>query len=81
MANDVLKKVEGNLTCHTEFLKNLENSKTWIESARELIRECSDTSSASRKEHLQTNLDKIKVISTFFVFLRRQLLPIQKIVI
>ena len=61
MATDVLKKVEGNLECHSEFVKNLENSKAWIENAREVIRECADTSAASKKEHLQANLDRIKV--------------------
>jgi len=61
MANDVLKKVEGNLECHSEFLNNLENSKRWIENAREIIRECSDTSASSKKEHLETNLESIKV--------------------
>nr|XP_022915902.1 nesprin-1 isoform X7 [Onthophagus taurus] len=59
-ANDVLKKVETNFEQHQEFNDNLEKSKEWISNARELIRNCSDGTSSSSKEELQSRLDKIQ---------------------
>lgn len=60
LAKDVLKKVETNLEQHQQYVDNLEKSKTWIENARELIRNCSEASSASSKDVLQASLDKIQ---------------------
>lgn len=60
LAKDVLKKVETNYEQHRQYADNLEKSKTWIEDARELIRNCSEAASNSSKEVLQANLDKIQ---------------------
>lgn len=60
LAKDVLKKVETNLDQHKEYDTNLTNARAWIENAKEIIRECSEASSANSKEVLQKRLEQIQ---------------------
>lgn len=60
LAKDVLKKVETNFEQHEEYNNNLEKSKNWIEEARELIRNCSESSTS--KDVLQKRLDQIQAL-------------------
>jgi nesprin-1 len=61
MGKDVLKKVEANLEQHQQFLRNYEKTQEWMEMARKVIQESTQSSSeTSRKERLQTGLAKIQ---------------------
>ena len=60
LAKDVLKKVETNCNQHREFENNLQCAKDWINNAKEIIREASDSSSAGSKELLEKRLEKIQ---------------------
>lgn len=60
LAKDVLKKVETNYNQHREFENNLQCAKDWIQNAKEVIREASDSSSAGSKEVLEKRLEKIQ---------------------
>ncbi|ODN01313.1 Nesprin-1 [Orchesella cincta] len=60
MGKDVLKKVEANHDQHQQFLNSLEKTQAWIQQARDLIGECSQSSSDRSKERLQANLAKIQ---------------------
>lgn len=60
LAKDVLKKVETNLEQHQEYANNLQKSRAWIDNARELIRNCSESSTTTTKEILQERLDTIQ---------------------
>ncbi|XP_025834538.1 nesprin-1 isoform X2 [Agrilus planipennis] len=60
LAQDVLKKVETNLEQHVQFNESLEKTRNWIENARELIRNCSETGASSSKDDLQQRLQKIQ---------------------
>lgn len=60
LAKDVLKKVETNHEQHVEYAKNLENTRAWIDDARELIRNCSEAVNNKSKDILQSHLDKIQ---------------------
>lgn len=60
LAKDVLKKVETNRDQHNEYIDNLKKARDWIESAREVIRNCSESSSANSKEVLQQRLAQIQ---------------------
>lgn len=60
LAKDVLKKVENNYEQHKEYADNLEKTRSWIDEARELIRICSEGTSHTTKELLQSHLNKIQ---------------------
>lgn len=60
LAKDILKKVETNMELHKEYDENLQKAREWIENAREVIRTCSEASSASTKEMLQQRLAQIQ---------------------
>lgn len=61
LAKDVLKKVETNLEQHKQYESNLKKAQTWIENAKEVIRECSQASSNSSRDVLQARLGQIQV--------------------
>lgn len=60
LAKDVMKKVETNHDQHKDYNDNLQKSHDWIENAREVIRNCSESSSASSKDVLQQRLLQIQ---------------------
>lgn len=60
LAKDVLKKVETNLEQHQQYADSLQKSRAWIDNARELIRNCSESSTTTSKEVLQARLDQIQ---------------------
>lgn len=60
LAKDVLKKVETNYDQHQEYQANLEKCRSWIDNARDLIRNCSEASASSSKEVLQARLEQIQ---------------------
>ena len=62
MGTDVLHKVRGNLEHHEEFGKSYKKALHWIEDAKAIIAECSQSVGEQRKERLQCNLAEIQVI-------------------
>lgn len=60
LAKDVMKKVETNHDQHAEYQNSLKKAHAWIENAREVIRESSDSASVSNKDVLQQRLNKIQ---------------------
>lgn len=60
LAKDVLKKVETNCDQHREFNGNMTAAHDWINNAKEVIRECGESSSAGSKELLEKRLEKIQ---------------------
>ncbi|XP_037820489.1 nesprin-1-like, partial [Lucilia sericata] len=62
LAKDVLKKVETNCEQHREFEGNLQSAKDWINHAKDVIREASESSSAGSKELLEKRLEKIQTL-------------------
>ncbi|XP_075225316.1 muscle-specific protein 300 kDa isoform X2 [Lycorma delicatula] len=60
LGKDVLKKVETNLDQHKQYESNLKKAQTWIENAKEVIRECSQASSNSSRDVLQARLGQIQ---------------------
>ncbi|CAG7726205.1 unnamed protein product [Allacma fusca] len=59
-ATDVLNKVKGNLECHQEFVKSHKKALDWIEDAKDVIADCSQSSSDQNKERLQANIAHIQ---------------------
>uniref|UniRef100_A0A1B0C1F9 KASH domain-containing protein n=1 Tax=Glossina palpalis gambiensis TaxID=67801 RepID=A0A1B0C1F9_9MUSC len=60
LAKDVLKKVETNCDQHREYKSNMEAAKSWINHAKDVIRECSEASSARSKDVLEERLEKVQ---------------------
>ncbi|KAK9890575.1 hypothetical protein WA026_011945 [Henosepilachna vigintioctopunctata] len=60
LAADVLKKIENNYKQHKEYSENLEKSRNWIDNAKDLIKNCSETSSLTSKDVLQSHLNKLQ---------------------
>lgn len=60
LAKDILKKVETNYDQHKEYETNLQKAQQWIENARDIIKDSSEASSASSKDLLQSQLNKIQ---------------------
>ncbi|XP_074030429.1 muscle-specific protein 300 kDa isoform X10 [Leptinotarsa decemlineata] len=60
LAKDVLNKVETNYEQHKEYTNNLEKTRSWIDNARDLIRNCSEAVSHSSRETLQSHLNQIQ---------------------
>ncbi|XP_071454288.1 muscle-specific protein 300 kDa-like [Hetaerina americana] len=60
LAQDVLKKVETNRDQHTQYEDSLAKAKSWIENAKQVIRQSSEASSNSSKEVLQARLEQIQ---------------------
>lgn len=60
LAKDVMKKVETNHDQHSDYNNCLKKAHAWIENAREVIRESSDSASASNKDVLQQRLNRIQ---------------------
>ncbi|XP_039285327.1 nesprin-1-like [Nilaparvata lugens] len=60
LAKDVLKKVETNMEQHKQYEDNLTKARAWIENAKEVIRQCSQASSNSSRETLESRLQQIQ---------------------
>ncbi|XP_063222936.1 muscle-specific protein 300 kDa isoform X4 [Bacillus rossius redtenbacheri] len=60
LAKDVLKKVETNLEQHQQYEDNLAKAQTWIDNAKQVIRDCSEASSNSTREVLEGRLGQIQ---------------------
>lgn len=60
LGKDVQKKVETNSEQHNEYEDNLKKARSWIDNAKDIIRNSSESSSNSSKEILQQRLAQIQ---------------------
>ncbi|XP_012271233.1 nesprin-1 isoform X8 [Orussus abietinus] len=60
LAKDVLSKVETNLNQHREYENNLGKTRTWIENAKQTIRQGTEAASTSSREELHDRLEQIQ---------------------
>ncbi|XP_034936487.1 nesprin-1 isoform X11 [Chelonus insularis] len=60
LAKDVLNKVEINLSQHKEYESNLGKIRSWIDNAKQIIRQGTEVASSSSREELQKRLNKIQ---------------------
>lgn len=61
LAKDVQRKVKTNLEHHEQYADNLKKATAWIDNAKEVMRQCSETTPNCSRQVLQSRLDQIQV--------------------